>query len=134
MLQSQHSSGTNKDAGAWSIPKGEYSVEEDPTEAAKREFKEETGLDAGDPLLELTPVRQSGKVVKAWAFEGDWDPTVLKSNMFSMEWPPRSGRRQAFPEVDRAAWFDIEQAKQKILKGQIGLLLDLAHKLTSRAL
>ena len=125
---------TNKDAGAWSIPKGEYSVEEDPTEAAKREFKEETGLDAGDPLLELTPVRQSGKVVKAWAFEGDWDPTVLKSNMFSMEWPPRSGRRQAFPEVDRAAWFDIEQAKQKILKGQIGLLLDLAHKLTSRAL
>jgi len=125
---------TNKDAGAWSIPKGEYSAEEDPTEAAKREFKEETGLDAGDPLLELTPVRQSGKVVKAWAFEGDWDPTVLKSNMFSMEWPPRSGRRQAFPEVDRAAWFDIEQAKQKILKGQIGLLLDLAQKLTSRAL
>jgi predicted NUDIX family NTP pyrophosphohydrolase len=124
---------TNKDAGAWSIPKGEYLVEEDAREAAKREFKEETGLDAGDPLLELTPVRQSGKVVKAWAFEGDCDPAVLNSNTFSMEWPPRSGRQQAFPEVDRAAWFDMEQAKQKILKGQIGLLLDLADKLSGKA-
>jgi predicted NUDIX family NTP pyrophosphohydrolase len=124
----------NKDAGAWSIPKGEYPVEEDARKAAKREFKEETGLDAGDPLIELTPVRQSGKVVKAWAFEGDCDPAVLSSNTFSMEWPPRSGRQHAFPEVDRAAWFDMEQARQKILKGQIGLLLDLASKLTGKAL
>jgi predicted NUDIX family NTP pyrophosphohydrolase len=124
---------TNKDAGAWSIPKGEYTVEEDPREAAKREFKEETGLDAGDALLELTPVTQSGKVIKAWAFEGDCDPAVLNSNTFSMEWPPRSGRQQAFPEADRAAWFDMDQAKQKILKGQIGLLLDLAYKLTGKA-
>ena len=119
-----------KDDEAWSIPKGEYTAEEDPMEAAKREFKEETGLEAGRPLLELTAIRQSGKVVKAWAFEGDCDPGAVKSNTFSMEWPPRSGRRQAFPEVDRAAWFDMEQAQRKILKGQIGLLLDLAHKLS----
>ena len=120
----------NKDDGAWSIPKGEYAAEEDPREAATREFKEETGLDAVGPLLELTAIRQSGKDVKAWAFEGDCDPAAVKSNAFSMEWPPRSGRHQAFPEVDRAAWFDMEEAKRKILKGQIDFLLDLGRKLT----
>jgi len=119
----------NKDDGAWSIPKGEYAADEDPREAAKREFKEETGLDAAGPLLELTAIRQSAKDVKAWAFEGDCDPAAVTSNTFSMEWPPRSGRRQAFPEVDRAAWFEIEEAKRKILKGQAGFLLDLTSKL-----
>ena len=119
----------NKDDGAWSIPKGEYAADEDPMEAAKREFKEETGLDVSAPLLELTAIRQSGKDVKAWAFEDDCDPATVTSNTFSMEWPPRSGRRQAFPEVDRAAWFEIEEAKRKILKGQVGFLLDLARKL-----
>jgi len=123
----------NKDNGAWSIPKGEYAPEDDPTEAAKREFKEETGLDAGGPLLELTAIRQSGKDVRAWAFEGDCDPAAVRSNTFSMEWPPRSGRRQTFPEVDRAAWFEIEEAKRKILKGQAGFLVDLAHKLGLRS-
>jgi predicted NUDIX family NTP pyrophosphohydrolase len=119
----------NKDDGAWSIPKGEYTAEEDPREAAKREFKEETGLDAGGPLLELTAIRQSGKDVKAWAFEGDCDPAAVTSNAFSMEWPPHSGRRQSFPEVDRAAWFGVDEATRKILKGQIGFLVDLVHKL-----
>jgi len=123
----------NKDNGAWSIPKGEYAPEEDPREAATREFKEETGLDADGPLLELTAIRQSGKDVRAWAFEGDCDPAAVTSNTFSMEWPPRSGRRQTFPEVDRAAWFEIEEAKRKILKGQAGFLVDLAHKLGLRS-
>jgi predicted NUDIX family NTP pyrophosphohydrolase len=123
----------SKDDGAWSIPKGEYPPEEDPREAARREFKEETGLDAGGPLLELAAIRQRGKDIKAWAFEGDCDPAAVKSNAFSMEWPPHSGLYQAFPEVDRAAWFGIEEAKRKILRTQIGFLLDLAHTLKGGA-
>ena len=119
-----------KDLGAWSIPKGEYSPEEDPLAAARREFEEETGFTPAGPFLELTPVKQpSGKIIQAWAFEGDCDPSAVKSNTFSMEWPPRSGGQQEFPEVDRAAWFDIEEAKQRILKGQVPLLLELEHKL-----
>jgi len=95
-----------KDLGSWSIPKGEFTPDEDPLEAAKREFEEETGFSASGPFSPLTPIKQpSGKIVQAWAFEGDGDPSAIKSNTFSMEWPPRSGKYQEFPEVDRAGWF-----------------------------
>lgn len=113
-----------KDLSAWSIPKGEHSEDEDPLTAAKREFKEETGTDPGPgPFIPLTPLRQKGgKVVSAWAFEGECDPSSLRSNTFTMEWPPRSGKSGSFPEVDRGAWFPLEQAREKIVKGQIGFL------------
>jgi predicted NUDIX family NTP pyrophosphohydrolase len=117
-----------KDLGAWSIPKGEYLPEEDPLWAATREFEEETGFKPSGRFLKLTPVTQpSGKIICAWAFEGDGDPTTIKSNTFSTEWPPRSGRQQKFPEVDRAAWFELEEAKQKIQKGQVALLDEFQH-------
>jgi len=113
-----------KDFGVWSIPKGEFNPDEDPLEAARREFQEETGFVASGSFTPLTPVKQgSGKIVTAWAFEGDCDETRIKSNTFSIEWPPSSGRQQAFPEVDKAAWLGIEAAKEKILKGQ-ALLID----------
>jgi len=113
-----------KDFGVWSIPKGEFNPDEDPLEAARREFQEETGFVADGSFTPLTPVKQgSGKIVTAWAFEGDCDETRIKSNTFSIEWPPSSGRQQAFPEVDKAAWLGIEAAKEKILKGQ-ALLID----------
>jgi len=116
-----------KDAGAWSIPKGECDSGEDLLEAARREFYEETGCVAQAPFRPLTPVRQgSGKIVNAWAFEGDCDEARISSNTFSIEWPPHSGRQQEFPEVDRAAWLGLELAKQKILKGQIPLIDELA--------
>jgi predicted NUDIX family NTP pyrophosphohydrolase len=123
---------SKKDLGAWSIPKGEYRPDEDPLAAAQREFTEETGVQPGQPsFIELAPATQSGgKVIRAWAFEGDADPTTIISNTFSMEWPPRSGQQQTFPEVDRAAWFPIEEAKERILKGQIPLLIEL-HRLLS---
>jgi len=112
-----------KDEGAWSIPKGEIADGEDPLSAARREFEEETGARPPGECLPFDPVRQaSGKVVHAWAVEGDFDPAALRSNTFSMEWPPRSGRRQEFPEVDLADWFSIENARRKIVKGQIPLL------------
>jgi predicted NUDIX family NTP pyrophosphohydrolase len=118
-----------KDDGAWSIPKGEYGAGEDPLDAARREFQEETGLVAQAPFTPLTPIKQpGGKIVQAWAFEGDRDAEALKSNTFSMEWPPGSGRRQEFQEVDRAGWFGIEDAKRKILRGQVGLLAELATR------
>ena len=117
-----------KDTGAWSIPKGEYDDGEDAFAAATREFQEETGLVARGPFLPLAPVRQSGKIVQAWAFEGDCQPESLKSSTFSLEWPPRSGRRQEFPEVDRAEWFDLEEARRKIIPGQVALLDELAAK------
>ena len=120
---------TKKDAGAWSIPKGEYADGEEPLAAATREFHEETGLVAAGPYMPLTPVRQQGgKVVQAWAFEGDCQPESLKSTTFSLEWPPRSGRRQEFPEVDRAGWFSFDEAKRKIVPGQVALLAELAAK------
>lgn len=123
-----------KDLGAWSIPKGESSPEEDPLAAAKREFQEETSFTADGLFMELAPVKQpGGKIIRAWAFEGDCDPAAIKSNVFWEEWPPRSGKRQAFPEVDRAAWFDIEEAKARILKGQVPLLVELQRKLSSRS-
>jgi predicted NUDIX family NTP pyrophosphohydrolase len=119
-----------KDAGAWSIPKGEYADGEEPLAAATREFQEETGLVAAGPYLPLTPVKQQGgKVVHAWAFEGDCRAESLKSTTFSLEWPPRSGRHREFPEVDRAGWFGLGEAKRKILPGQIALLDELAVKI-----
>lgn len=121
---------TRKDLGAWSIPKGEYSPDEDALEAAKREFDEETGFAPRGEFKELKEIKQSGgKLVKAWAFEGDCDPGAIKSNTFKMEWPPRSGREQEFPEVDRAEWFAIETAREKILKSQVPLLEELEQML-----
>lgn len=117
----------NKDAGAWSIPKGEYGEEEDALTAARREFAEETGLDLKGNFLTLGTVKQpGGKVVSAWALEQNFDPATLRSNTFELEWPPRSGTIRQFPEVDRAAWFSLETAREKILKGQRELLDRLA--------
>ena len=112
-----------KDDGAWSIPKGEFAAGEDPLTAARRELAEETGFAVDGELRPLGNVKQAGgKVVHAWALEGDLDADAIRSNMFSMEWPPRSGRMQQFPEVDRAAWFGIDEARVKLLKGQLPLL------------
>lgn len=112
-----------KEAHAWSIPKGEFAVDENPLQAAKREFAEETGLTLDGTFAALTPLRQpGGKIVHAWAIEGDCDAAAVKSNTFTLEWPPRSGRMQEFPEVDRAAWFALALARQRIHKGQIPLL------------
>ena len=120
-----------KDLGAWSIPKGEFAAGEDALAAATREFHEETGLEVAGPLTPLTPVKQpGGKTVHAWAVEGDFDPRALRSNTFSLEWPPRSGRQQEFPEVDRAAWFDFDEAKRRINRGQAALLAELEQLLT----
>jgi predicted NUDIX family NTP pyrophosphohydrolase len=103
-----------KDEGAWSIPKGEIGAGEEALAAAKREFEEETGCKAEGPFFELGSVRhKSGKTVTAWAFEGDCDPAKIQSNTFEMEWPPRSGQRKNFPEVDRAEFFTVEQARTK---------------------
>jgi len=112
-----------KDAGAWSIPKGLYGENELPLEAAKREFKEETGLSVRGDFLELGEFKQpGGKIVSAWAVEGDCNAGAVKSNRFSMEWPPRSGKTRDFPEVDRAAWWELRQAFVKILPGQKPIL------------
>jgi predicted NUDIX family NTP pyrophosphohydrolase len=117
-----------KDDGAWSIPKGEIDEGEDPFVAARREVAEEVGAAPDGRFIPLEPVRQAGgKVVYAWAIEADVDPATMTSNTFQMEWPPRSGRRQTFPEVDRAAWFTIAHARSKILRGQLPLLDALAH-------
>src|SRR5262245_25826809 len=119
-----------KDLGAWSIPKGEYSEGEDPPEVAMREFEEETGSRPGGELQPLGEVTQPGrKIVTAFALEGDFDPATLKSNTFELEWPPKSGRKAIFPEVDRAQWFSLEMARAKILSGQrefITRLLEIA--------
>ena len=120
----------NKDEGAWSIPKGMVDEGEDPFDAAKREFHEETGGTAAGEAITLEPLRQkSGKVLHAWAMRGAFDPASLRSNTFSTEWPPKSGRQQEFAEVDRAAWFPMEEAGRKILKGQAPLLGELRRKL-----
>lgn len=112
-----------KDAGAWSIPKGEFSDGEDPETAARREFFEELGAAVAGPLSRLGEIRQAGgKRVLGYAAEGDFDCAGLKSNHFEIEWPPRSGRRQSFPEVDRAAWFALAPAREKIIEGQRPLL------------
>ena len=121
-----------RDQGAWSIPKGEFEPGEEPLDAARREFVEELGSEppAGEPLA-LGEVRQkSGKVVHAWALAGDLDVETVVSNTFTMQWPPRSGRIQEFPEVDRAAWFDLATARVKINSAQVALLdrLEEAHR------
>jgi predicted NUDIX family NTP pyrophosphohydrolase len=119
-----------KDDGAWSLPKGEYSSDENPLEAAKREFQEETGISLDGDFLPLGELRQpGGKLITAWAIEKDVDSTLVKSNLFSMEWPPKSGKMQEFPEVDRAAWFPISQARSKLLKGQVAFIDRLAERL-----
>jgi predicted NUDIX family NTP pyrophosphohydrolase len=121
---------SQKDEGAWSIPKGEFTENEEPFEVAKREFKEETGYAAEGSFIELASVKQpGGKVVAAWAFEGDCDAGQIKSNTFSMEWPPRSGNQAEFPEVDRAEWFPVNAAKIKLLKGQTGFIEQLCEAL-----
>lgn len=119
-----------KDAGAWSIPKGEAAPGEELLAAAKREFHEETGFGIDGNFHPLVGVRQpSGKHVYAWAVEADCDAEAVRSNTFEMEWPPRSGRKQEFPEVDRAAWLDMASARAKITKGQLGLLDQLERRL-----
>lgn len=119
-----------KDEGVWSIPKGEFSAGEDPLTAALREFTEETGFEAEGPFRALTPVQQrSGKVVHAWAVEGDVDAGAIRSNTFAMEWPPKSGTQEDFPEADRAGWFTAPEAKGKLLPAQIPLLEELQHLL-----
>jgi predicted NUDIX family NTP pyrophosphohydrolase len=123
-----------KDAGAWSIPKGEFEAGQDPLEAAKREFKEETGFAVEGNFIELTPVKQpGGKVVYAWAVMGDCEAESIKSNTFSLEWPPRSGKRKEFPEVDRGGWFTPEVAREKILKGQLNFLEELKRKIENNS-
>jgi len=116
----------NKDDGNWSIPKGEFLEGDDPLEAARREFEEETGQVIKGEFIPLKPITQKGgKTVQAWAVEGDIDHTTIKSNHFEIEWPPRSGKQQSFPEVDRADWFDVGTAKVKINAAQAGLIEEL---------
>lgn len=120
----------NKDNAAWSIPKGEFAVDEDPLTAARREVHEETGLDIDGDFAALAPRRQpNGKIIHVWVIEGDCDPAAVRSNAFAMEWPPRSGQIQEFPEVDRAAWFDLATAREKVQRGQIGFLDELEERL-----
>lgn len=114
----------NKDEGAWTIPKGEFDENEDPLIAAKREFEEETGTTAPTGEYKtLQPIKQrAGKIVHAWAVEAEFDVASLRSNTFSIEWPPRSGKQQDFPEIDRAEWMEPEVAREKILQAQVGLV------------
>jgi predicted NUDIX family NTP pyrophosphohydrolase len=122
-----------KDAGAWSIPKGEHDEDEDPLAVAEREYAEELGspLPAGECIALGEIVQPSRKVVTGFAVEGDFDPATLKSNNFELEWPPKSGRKQSFPEVDRAGWFGLDEARQKILPGQTPFLDRLRERLGS---
>jgi predicted NUDIX family NTP pyrophosphohydrolase len=122
-----------KDLGAWSIPKGEYEESEEPLAAARREFKEETGFPAPIDVEALGELTQAGgKIVTAWAAEGDCDPGRLVSNLCEIEWPPRSGRKMQIPEVDRAAWFSLTEARQRILKSQQPFLERLERNLAIR--
>ena len=122
----------NKDAGAWSIPKGEYSEGEDALSAAKREFAEETGAHVDGEFFPLGEVKQAGgKIVQVWALKGDLDPSLIRSNTFALEWPPRSGSVREFPEVDSAGWFLMPVAKQKLLSGQREFLARLSNRLAA---
>ena len=118
----------NKDDGSWTIPKGEPDPGEDLFLTAQREFEEETGIMPKGSFIALKPIKQNGrKIVHAWAFDGDYDPTAIKSNMFSMGWPPRSGRQMEFPEIDRAEFFDLDVARKKSRAGQELLVDELAE-------
>lgn len=117
-----------KDVGAWTIPKGEPLPEEELLAAARREFQEETGFSPDGPFLPLSPIKQKGgKLVHAWAAEGDFDVAELHSNSFSIEWPPRTGRQQNFPEIDRAEFFTLAEASEKINPGQVALLREIGE-------
>lgn len=121
-----------KDSGAWSIPKGEFSDEEDGLEAAKRELEEETGIKAAGNFIEITPAKQkSGKMVYAWAHEKDVDPGTIISNTCLIDWPPRTGKKLEIPEVDKGAWFGKEEGITKIVPGQIPILKDFFEKVES---
>jgi predicted NUDIX family NTP pyrophosphohydrolase len=120
----------HQDLGVWSIPKGQFAAGEDPLAAARREFQEETGMEAAGNFMPLQPLKQpSGKTVHAWALEGDFDSTRLRSNTFPLEWPPHSGNWVQVPEVDRAEWFSLPAAREKILPGQRGFLEELAGRI-----
>ena len=126
---------SKKDLGVWSVPKGEYTETEDPLTAAIREFEEETGQHLEGNFISLTPIKQKGgKLVRAWAVEGDIVAERIVSNTFEMVWPPQSQKLQTFPEVDRAEWFDIEKAKEKINQGQIPFLVELNNILNENAI
>jgi len=115
-----------KDLGVWSIPKGEFKEDENPLDAAKREFQEEIGIYCSGDFIPLTSIKQkNGKVVYAWALKNDIAPNQIKSNIFEMEWPPKSGKKQEFPEIDRGEWFGVLEAKQKINKSQVALIEEL---------
>jgi len=119
-----------KDLGSWSLPKGEYEDGEDPLTAAKREFTEETSFAVDGKFIALGDLKQpGGKVISAWALEHDVNAASVRSNMFSMEWPPKSGKTQEFPEVDAGAWFSIHTALEKVLKGQADFIARLAEKI-----
>jgi predicted NUDIX family NTP pyrophosphohydrolase len=119
-----------KDEGAWAIPKGEFTDAEPPLEAAQREFQEETSFTASGDFQPLEPVKQAGgKIVHAWAVEGDLDAAAIRSNTYKAEWPPHSGQWRSFPEVDRAGWFSLPEARRKILKSQLPLLDQLERLL-----
>ena len=123
----------HKENGAWSIPKGGINPGEDPLDAAKREFTEETGFPSHGPFVPLASIRQkSGKTVHAWAFAGDCDPARVRSISFEMEWPPYSGQKRTFPEVDRAAFFNLEEAQRKIIPAQAAFIQELLRKLNEK--
>lgn len=122
----------SKDAGAWTLPKGEFEQGEDGLACAMREFREETGCPPTPPFAPLGEVRQkSGKRVSAWCFQGDLDPADLDSNLFEMEWPPRSGQLRQFPEVDRLGWYELDAARAKLLPAQLPFLDRLAQALAA---
>jgi len=125
---------SRRDEAAWTLPKGEIAPGEEPLAAACREFLEETGFTSTPPFLPLGELRQkSGKRISAWAFEGDADPALLTSNLFELEWPPRSGRLQFFPEVDRVAWFGLHEARRRLIAGQAPFIDALEHWLQGQA-
>jgi predicted NUDIX family NTP pyrophosphohydrolase len=122
-----------KDTGAWSIPKGEFTDSEEPLQAALREVHEELGVYVSGDFIPLTPLKQkSGKAIYAWALEYDIDPAAIRSNTVELNWPPGSGRKNQFPEVDKAAWFTINEARQKINPGQVGFIIELTEKIPAR--
>ena len=124
---------TKKDAGAWSIPKGEFDDIEEPLKAAIRETKEETGITVSGSFIELTVVKQkSGKLIYAWALQSDTDTSKIVSNTFDIEWPPKSGKLKSFPEIDKAQWFNLDEALVKIVVGQAPLLPELQTKLNDQ--